>query len=277
MRSTSTLLVLLPVVSLLGCVSQADYDHLSFQNRALAQEKELYAQRAANAEAQADNLRGHLSSKESELSATASRADSLGKENDRLGEVVANAHALMQQMDYGADVVMINSPLPPELDKALQNFASAHSDSVEYDEKRGTLKWRSDLLFDSGKDLIKEDAKSTLRTFASVVNTSNASGFDIIVVGHTDSDPIRHAKNRGHNTNWHLSSHRAISVANELIGAQVSPSRLGVMGYGEFRPIASNDSKSSKSLNRRVEIIIVGRAGSNDTENAQAVPETPNK
>ncbi|TVP88930.1 MAG: type VI secretion system protein TssL [Pseudomonadaceae bacterium] len=77
---------------------------------------------------------------------------------------------------------------------------------------------------------------------------------EITVEGHTDDIPISTARFR---SNWDLSAARASSVANALLhtGA-VQPDRLRVQGYAETRPRASNDFPDTRSLNRRVEIII---------------------
>ncbi len=83
-------------------------------------------------------------------------------------------------------------------------------------------------------------------------------GIDVIVVGHTCTTPIAKPETRReHKTNWHLSVHRAISVMNLLGQEKVAMTRLGVMGYGEYRPIADNASDAGKAKNRRVEIYLV--------------------
>src|SRR5690606_7149529 len=83
-------------------------------------------------------------------------------------------------------------------------------------------------------------------------------GFDVVVVGHTcDTRIAREETRREHKTNWHLSTHRAIAVMNMLAEHQVALDRIGVMGYGEQRPIASNSTPEGKQKNRRVEIYLV--------------------
>ena len=82
--------------------------------------------------------------------------------------------------------------------------------------------------------------------------------FDVIVVGHTCNTPIMRPETLAiHRTNWHLSAHRAIAVMNVMAGLQVSMKRMGVMGYGEHRPIADNSTTAGKAKNRRVEIYLV--------------------
>ncbi|MFA6141824.1 MAG: OmpA family protein [Candidatus Omnitrophota bacterium] len=112
----------------------------------------------------------------------------------------------------------------------------------------------NDILFDSGKAKLKKDAQPVLKKIAVVLN-ENVADRDIGVEGHTDNVPIMHS---GWKSNWELSATRATSVLHYLIDeCQVAPERLSAIGYGEYRPIESNDTKAGKSRNRRVEIIIL--------------------
>ncbi|MCA9566068.1 MAG: OmpA family protein, partial [Myxococcales bacterium] len=58
-------------------------------------------------------------------------------------------------------------------------------------------------------------------------------------------------------SNWELSSARALAVVHLLVENGVNPERLSAAGYGEYQPRASNDSADSRSLNRRIEIVML--------------------
>lgn len=76
----------------------------------------------------------------------------------------------------------------------------------------------------------------------------------LTIEGHTDNVPIR--SDRFH-SNWDLSAVRASSVANVLLeSGTVDPQRLVVKGLADTQPRASNDSPETRTLNRRVEIIV---------------------
>ncbi len=259
MRLMPTTLAILLGSILVGCVAQADYDQLMVANKAALAEKEASEQRALDAEIQADALRTQLLSREQALAASKALIDNLKGENDQLDAAFGTMRDVVKGVDFSPQrPLIIQTQLPPALDNALRAFAASHPDAVEYDSSRGMVKWKSDLLFASGSDVVREDAKSTLRSFGGVINTVEASNFDIVVAGHTDDDAIRHTRAR-HRTNRHLSSHRAIAVSEQLLEAQISPARLAVVGYGEYRPFVSNTSDQNKALNRRVEIYISGR------------------
>jgi hypothetical protein len=74
--------------------------------------------------------------------------------------------------------------------------------------------------------------------------------------------------------NWYLSAHRAIAVAAELRESHVNPQRLGVVGYADQRPIASNTTSSGQAQNRRVEVLILPTTVH---ANAVAASERPSK
>jgi len=111
-----------------------------------------------------------------------------------------------------------------------------------------------DLLFDSGKAKIRSEAYSLLDKVASVLK-DNMAQFNVGIEGHTDNLPIQHS---GWKSNWELSTARALSVLYYLNKDQgISPERLSAIGYGEYHPVASNETKDGRKQNRRVEIVIL--------------------
>ncbi|MCK4639998.1 MAG: OmpA family protein, partial [Candidatus Marinimicrobia bacterium] len=77
---------------------------------------------------------------------------------------------------------------------------------------------------------------------------------EIRVEGHTDNWQIRGGK---YDSNWELSSARALEVVKYLSAVSgIGEGNFSALGYGEFRPIADNNSEEGRSINRRVEIFI---------------------
>lgn len=75
------------------------------------------------------------------------------------------------------------------------------------------------------------------------------------IEGHTDDVPIHTPRFA---SNWHLSTARAIRVVDVLMArGTLSPDRLSVAGYGEFRPRVSNATPVGRSRNRRVDIVVL--------------------
>jgi len=111
-----------------------------------------------------------------------------------------------------------------------------------------------DLLFDSGKAKIRPEAFSLLSKVSAVLK-DNMAQFNIGIEGHTDNVPIKHS---GYKSNWELSTSRALSVLHYLANDQgISPERLSAIGYGEYRPLVSNETADGRKQNRRVEIVIL--------------------
>ncbi|MBK8976733.1 MAG: OmpA family protein [Planctomycetes bacterium] len=110
---------------------------------------------------------------------------------------------------------------------------------------------QGEVLFASGRAEITERGRDTLSQLAGRLT---ASGRRLRVEGHTDTDPIR---NSPWKTNLRLSAERALVVAEFLISAGVPEDRIGIAGYGPFRPRADGDSDAAKAQNRRVEILLI--------------------
>lgn len=148
--------------------------------------------------------------------------------------------------------------MPQGLSGQLAALASRYP-CLHYDPQTGISKLDTDLLFDSGDDKLKPGAERILGEFADVFKSPEARELKIMVVGHADTQAIKGRELRErYPSNWHLSAGRALSVADRLRQSGIPESRMGVTGFGQYQPIASNDSSDARSKNRRVEIFVVG-------------------
>ena len=112
----------------------------------------------------------------------------------------------------------------------------------------------SQALFNSGRARLSAAGRVLMTNVAaSVVDLDN----DIVVEGHTDSVPVTGDLQTIFPSNWELSVARAANTVNflESVGS-VDSSRLGALGYGQQRPVASNDTREGRALNRRVELVV---------------------
>ena len=128
--------------------------------------------------------------------------------------------------------------------------------SIGYDERGLVTRMLDRVLFDSGKAVLRRSAYPVLDRVAQVLQ--EISDQPVGVEGHTDNVPI---KVSGWADNDALSLARAQAVVDYLVTKRgVSAGRLTAIGYGESRPIASNDTADGRQKNRRVELIILPRS-----------------
>lgn len=148
-----------------------------------------------------------------------------------------------------------------ELEKRLQDEINNKQVKVEMQGKGLVITFVSEVLFDSGKAKLRKASYAKLDKVADVLNTTVAD-LNVGIEGHTDNRPI---KKSGWKSNWELSTARALSVLHYLSGKNVAEPRLAAIGYGEYKPVASNDSKEGRQKNRRVEIVILPKIETTNT------------
>lgn len=135
--------------------------------------------------------------------------------------------------------------------KALLGFKSDEL-SVEVKNGKVYVSMSNKLLFKSGSWDVEAKGQEALQMLADVLN--NNPDIDILVEGHTDTDPISTAVIKD---NWDLSTARANSIVRILTEEYaVTPTRVTSSGRGEFMPKASNKTSEGKAINRRTEIIL---------------------
>jgi chemotaxis protein MotB len=150
------------------------------------------------------------------------------------------------------------SGMPGDVSGRLAALAERYP-SLQYDPRTGISKLDTDVLFDSGDAELKPDADRILGEIAEIFSAPEAQQLKLMVVGHADSQGIKGRELRErYPTNWHLSAGRALTVAGWLRKAGIPETRMGVAGFGQYQPIAANDSPEARERNRRVEIYVLG-------------------
>jgi chemotaxis protein MotB len=124
--------------------------------------------------------------------------------------------------------------------------------SVSIARGRMVINLPQDILFASGSADLGADGRRTLAEVAGVLAEFDDRRFQ--VEGHTDDRPISTAQ---FPSNWELSAARALSVVKLLVAQGVTPENLSGAGYGEYHPVAVNETADGRRLNRRIEIVML--------------------
>jgi chemotaxis protein MotB len=120
-----------------------------------------------------------------------------------------------------------------------------------------TVNMVDSVLFDSGKAEVKPEGLVVLQKVIGILKGVKDKA--IHIEGHTDNVPIVGALTRKYPTNWELSSARALNVARFLQQQGIDPTLLAAVAYGEYKPVAANDSDEGRAKNRRIEIVLVAK------------------
>lgn len=146
----------------------------------------------------------------------------------------------------GAGIGLYMDKQQQQLEQELEN-----AEVERLDEETLRVRFDSDILFAVDSATLSVASKYDLDDFAGVMNQYPKSA--ILIQGHTDSTGSEEY-------NLRLSERRAKAVYNHLLLREVEPSRMAPVGYGEGYPVADNATAEGRRLNRRVTILVRGKA-----------------
>lgn len=197
--------------------------------------------------------------KEAQASAAEAEADRLKRENDaRTAAAGLEADRLKRENDAQREASQA------ELDRAAQEMAQLQVEKAELrslllkqfndvlqtrDTARGLVVNMSDVLFDTAKHTLRPLAREKLAKVAGIVSAH--AGLRLEVEGHTDNVG-------GDDYNQQLSEQRGSAVRDYLTQQGMQVGSVTSRGFGETRPVASNDTAKGRQENRRVELVISG-------------------
>ena len=170
-----------------------------------------------------------------------------------LQQELTNSHAKIEALIKEKEQVR-----QKQQEMETQMRSALESKDVTISELQGklTVNILDRVLFASGEAELKPEGEQVLAQVASVL--TQHTNRQIYVIGHTDNVPIRGSLYGRIGSNWELSTARAVAAVRYLTEkAGVDPKMLAAVGYGEYHPIASNDSAEGRAKNRRISIVIV--------------------
>jgi chemotaxis protein MotB len=139
-----------------------------------------------------------------------------------------------------------------ELIKKFQSFMDSGSLKIKMLDGRIHVVLPSDVLFASGQANLNSDGLKNIREITKILASIPDKKYQ--VEGHTDNFPIN---TRQFPSNWELASIRALNVVKEMVKAGMPPERISGASFGEHKPIAPNTTREGRSLNRRIDIVIL--------------------
>ncbi|HEV8550102.1 MAG TPA: OmpA family protein [Polyangiaceae bacterium] len=241
-----------------ACVSTGKYDAALAD--AASVKAALASQRKETARLAAEKAADQVSSQRELDEATAVNQQlhaeliRLGADADQLlaaKGALEQARARLEELRKAQAAAEARSALFRELAVKLKRMIDAGDLQITLRSGRMVLVLPNDVLFDSGKASLKPNGRETLELVAAALATIQGRRFQ--VSGHTDNEPIRFS---GFASNWQLSSERALAVVGLLMQAGMRAQTLSAAGYGEFDPVAENDTPDNKARNRRTEIVL---------------------
>lgn len=140
-----------------------------------------------------------------------------------------------------------------DLTKVLQPLVDGGQVRVTESPRGVAVEINASLLFAPGQAQLNTESVKTLIALASVMTRVDNA---IQVEGHTDNLPISSFL---FPSNWELSAARAGSVVRLFQDNGIDPKRLAALGFGEFRPLAGNDTPTGRARNRRVNVMILSQ------------------
>jgi len=236
-------------LSLTGCVKKSTYQKAVDENTRLKAELSETQKKLTDTE---QTLAAKIKELEAQLGVldetTKSKEAELGKVRGEKEATEAELAELRRQKEAAEKRIAAY--------KALQDKFRALVDTgklqVVFRNGQMTLKLPSGILFSSGSDKLSKDGEQALTDVVKILMEFADRRF--IVAGHTDNQPIKTAQ---FPNNWYLSTARANSVVQYMIKQGFPPKALSAAGYGEFDPVAANDTDKNREQNRRIEIILV--------------------
>jgi chemotaxis protein MotB len=236
-----------------GClfVPKTQLNSCQVQNRSLSEQNRAQL-------AEIENLRAHSRKLEDRLVRTEEDYALLQERSGLDGTQLANYQRECSTLQRQFEGIVRSSPrLSPVVSRQLAELSQRY-EHLKFDATTGVSKLDTDILFESGEVELKPGAKELLEGLVRVLKSPEGSELKVMVVGHTDDRPMakKPARDR-YADNFHLSTARALAVADLLQQTGLPQQRLGVAGMGGHEPIAANTAPKERQKNRRVEIFVM--------------------
>jgi len=245
-KTIMKLFAVLAVLLISGCVTKENYLKKVDENEAMQRQIANQSTRIDAQSKEIAELNNILKAKTDDLS------KKISEQRDRIAQLESQNAALQKSKEE--KVQEVSKTYGEMLDKMKAEVAQGQVTITELKGKL-TVNMVEAILFDSGRAEVKSGGLKVLEKVIDVLK--DVKDKSIRVEGHTDNIRIKGALAQKYPTNWELSAARAINVARFLQGKGIDPNLLSTAAFGEYKPIASNDTSEGRATNRRIEIVLV--------------------
>lgn len=250
---TSKILLSMFIILLsFSCVRSSTYETLQKQHQEQLQRGDSLTLALNESQQEAQQLRNDKATLEARLNNLNREKTLLLQDRSQLqGSIEQMQMAMSEQAKRQAEIEGQINQFKHMLER-LKPLMDTGKLKVKIAEGRMVVVLATDILFAKGSAELSEAGKLAIEEVSAILGTFNNRNFQ--VEGHTDNDQIKTAK---YPSNWELAASRAINVVKTMVNSGMPPSQVSAASFGEFRPIAVNDSKENMALNRRIEIVIL--------------------
>lgn len=246
----------------LGDLARTEEQRDSLQETLNEREAELHRELVEQA-ARADSVESALSRRLEDVQAERERLeDELEEARDdaerfetMLGLRGAELQSLQRRLESLRAVeqeIRERNAIYEDVIERFQSLMDGGQLSVAIDRGRMVIQLPQDILFASGSATLGSEGRDVIAQVGAVLADFPDRRFQ--VEGHTDNVPITTER---FPSNWELSSARALAVVRLLTQQGVQPENVSGAAYGEHQPVAPNDDRESRRLNRRIEIVML--------------------
>jgi len=151
------------------------------------------------------------------------------------------------------ETIQTINELSNQMNNALSDLINDDNVTIKQGDDWLEVEIKSNVLFNSGQARLENSAVPIIGKIATILNTS---ANPLQVEGFTDNNPINTPR---FPSNWELSAARSASVVHLLERYGLKPERMSAIGYGEFKPIADNNTEEGRRKNRRVVLVVLGQ------------------
>jgi chemotaxis protein MotB len=231
-----------------GCVTTGTYEKKVREADNQAKELASLQQKYDKMKADRDQLKEAFANATSDQTTIRQKVADLEAENTKLKENLAEVKKKEVE-------VLTESNTYKQLMQEMKGEIAKGQVTISELKGKLTLDVVDKILFASGQSEVKKEGLDVLQRVIDILK--NVKDKSIRIEGHTDNVRIKGRLAKQYPTNWELSAARALNVTKYLQQQGIDPALLSATAFGEYKPVANNETPEGRAKNRRIAIILL--------------------